>query len=278
MKFDRRVIYLFVVIAIALPIIFPLNLKVKTTKEVLGVYDPIEKLPEGSKVLLVYDYEPSSGPELDPMASAVLSHCFEKNLRVVGMCMWINTGAAIAEKNMNQVAKMYKKVNGTDYVNLGYKSGGYAVVLGMGDNIRETYPMDYHRRKLDELPVMKGINQLRDFDYIVVIHDDSSVFSWINYGYERYPDRVRIGTGCTAVMATGNYPPLQAKQITGIIGGLKGASEYEKLIDYKQRHGKSGPATAGMDSQSVIHIFIILLIVLGNIMYFTVDKKKRNND
>ena len=116
---------------------------------------------------------------------------------------------------------------------------------------------------------MNGIHTLKDFPYMVCLHDDGSVFWWILYGYERYG--IKIGTGCTAVMAPGNYPSWQAKQITGIIGGLKGASEYEKLVG----HPDSG--TAGMDSQSVIHIFILLLIVMGNLTYFANRKEKETN-
>ena len=50
--------------------------------------------------------------------------------------------------------------------------------------------------------------------------------------------------------------------------GMKGAAEYEKLIE------KSGTATAGMDSQSIAHIAIILLVVVANISYFAMRRRK----
>ena len=73
--------------------------------------------------------------------------------------------------------------------------------------------------------------------------------------------------GCTAVSAVGYYPFLNSKQIIGLIGGMKGAAEYEKMIEY------IGRATAGMDSQSISHVFIIILIVVANISYFATRKK-----
>jgi hypothetical protein len=44
--------------------------------------------------------------------------------------------------------------------------------------------------------------------------------------------------------------------------GLVGAAEYEQLS------GEAGSAMAGMDSQSLVHIAIILLILVGNVAYF----------
>jgi hypothetical protein len=267
MQTIRRIIYLVVLIAVALPIIFPLNLPVFITPEVHGVFDQIERLPAGSPILVAIDYEPSSSPEVDPMTVAIFRHAFRKNLRVIVCSIWMSSGAAVAEHWVDTVAKEYNKVRGVDYVNLGYKTGGFAVVIGLGDNLQNTFPTDYSGTNTTNLAVLKGVHSLKDIPYMVCIHDDSSVFTWITYGYERYG--IKIGSGCTAVMAVGNYAALDAKQITGIIGGLKGASEYENLLGYR------GPGANGMDSQSVIHIFIIGLIIFGNVMYFTTRKKKK---
>jgi hypothetical protein len=265
-KIDRRIIFLVVIIAVAIPIIYPLNLPVFVTAEVHGVYDEIDRLPAGSAVMIDFDYEPASTPELDPMAIAILKHCFSRNLRVIAVTNYAS-GTGIAEKWLTQIGKQYSKVNGKDYVNLGYKAGGYAVIIGLGTDLRKTFPKDFYGNTTQNLEVLKGILTLRDIAYLVCLHDDSTVFDWITYGYERYG--IKLGAGCTAVMAPGNYPAMQAKQLTGIIGGLKGASEYEKLVGYRS----SG--SEGMDSQSVIHIFIIVLIIFGNISYFTLRGKKK---
>lgn len=66
----------------------------------------------------------------------------------------------------------------------------------------------------------------------------------------------------TAVIAPGLYPFLDTGQINGLIGGLRGAAEYETLI------GMKGKAVAGMDAQSATHFIIIGLIVLCNLFYF----------
>jgi hypothetical protein len=69
-------------------------------------------------------------------------------------------------------------------------------------------------------------------------------------------------------MAPGLYPLLRSGQINGLIGGLRGAAEYESLIEQK------GKAVAGMDAQSVTHIAIILLVALCNMFYFVMRRQR----
>jgi hypothetical protein len=69
------------------------------------------------------------------------------------------------------------------------------------------------------------------------------------------------------VAAPGIYPLLQTGQINGLIGGLRGAAEYETLLERK------GKATSGMDAQSATHFMIILLILACNLFYFVTRRK-----
>jgi hypothetical protein len=58
------------------------------------------------------------------------------------------------------------------------------------------------------------------------------------------------------------YPFLQSKQLTGLLGGLKGAAEYEALVN------KKANAVSGMRPQSVVHVIIIIFVIFGNVIYF----------
>ena len=71
------------------------------------------------------------------------------------------------------------------------------------------------------------------------------------------------------MIAPGLYPLLRSGQINGLIGGLRGAAEYESLIDQK------GTAVAGMDAQSATHFAIIILVILCNTFYFWTRRAKR---
>ena len=76
-----------------------------------------------------------------------------------------------------------------------------------------------------------------------------------------------LAIGVTGVMATDYYPYLQSGRIFGLMGGLKGAAEYEQLAD------NPGPATKGMAMQMWAHLLIIAFIIVGNIGYFATRRR-----
>ena len=104
LKIDRRVIFLVIGLCTLLPLLYPVGLPIKISPEVRGIYDYIEKLPEGAVILLSLDFDPASKPELHPQAIALLRHAFRKNLRVVAMTLWVS-GTGMADQLVTQVAK-----------------------------------------------------------------------------------------------------------------------------------------------------------------------------
>ncbi len=114
---------------------------------------------------------------------------------------------------------------------------------------------------------MQHVENYADIALVISISDDDSPVYWINYGNARY--QVPVAPAVTAVMATTFFPFLNSHQVVGMIAGLKGAAEYEKLIN------KKGMATRGMDAQSIGHIVVIGFILVGNIAYFITRGKKK---
>ena len=60
LRIDRRIIFIFVAIAVTLPLLIRFNLPVTATKDVKSIYNKINSLPEGSHVLISFDYDPAS--------------------------------------------------------------------------------------------------------------------------------------------------------------------------------------------------------------------------
>ncbi len=265
---DRRAIFCLIGLVTLILLLNPIGLPVNPTPEVKGVYDYIESMPEGSVFLLSLDFDPSSKPELHPMAIAIVRHAFRKNLRVIGMTLWL-TGTGMADEIFTKIASEMKKSAGIDYVFLGFSPGGSAVILNMGQDLYTTFPQDHHGNKTKELPVLKDVRNLKDIRYTVSLAaGNPGIEAWYVFGKDKY--KFELGGGGTAVIVPGLYPLLQSGQINGLIGGLRGAAEYETLIQ------KKGKAIAGMDAQSATHLVIIFLIILCNIFYLiTGEKKKR---
>jgi hypothetical protein len=256
---DRRIIFLVIGLCTLLPLLYPMGLAIKISPEVRGVHDYIESLPEGSVFLLSLDFDPASKPELYPQAVALLRHAFKKNLRVIGMTLWVS-GTGMAEQVVSQTARDMGKENGKDYVFLGWSPGVGSLIITMGQDLYKAFPTDYYNRPTKSLAVLQDVRTLRDVDYVVSLAAGTAgIESWYVFGKDKY--KFELGGGCTGVIAPGLYPLLRSGQINGLIGGLRGAAEYEVLIDHK------GRAVAGMDAQSVTHFAIIILVILCNTFY-----------
>ena len=269
LKIDRRIIFLVIGLCTLLPLLYPVGLPVKISPEVRGVYDFIEGLPAGSVFLLSMDFDPASKPELHPQALSLLRHAFRKNLRVIAMTLWVS-GTGMADQILMQVAKETGKENGKDFVFLGWSPGGSAVIINMGQDLYTTFPSDYSGRPTKGLPVLDGIQTLKDVNYAVSLAaGNPGVEAWYVFGKDKY--KFELGGGCTGVIAPGLYPLLRSGQINGLIGGLRGAAEYESLIDRK------GRAVAGMDAQSATHLAIVVLVIICNMFYFSLRRQMQQS-
>lgn len=267
LKIDRRIIFLVIGLCTLLPLLYPVGLPIKISSEVRGVYNHIESLPERSVFFMSFDFDPASKPELHPQAIALLRHAFRKNLRVVTMTLWV-TGTGLADQIVTQVAKEMGKENGKDYVFLGWSPGNTAVIINLGQNLYNTFPSDYGGKPTKGLPVLDGVQSLKDVTYLVSLGaGNPGVEAWYVFGKDKY--KFEMGGGCTGVMAPGLYPLLRSGQINGLIGGLRGAAEYESLIEQK------GKAVAGMDAQSATHVAIIVLVIICNLFYFSMRRAAR---
>ena len=82
-KLDRRYIFLPMFLSLCIPLLFHIGLPVKITEDVRDVWKYIESLNEGDVVLISYDHDTGTLPEMVPMSDALLRHIFSKNLKVV---------------------------------------------------------------------------------------------------------------------------------------------------------------------------------------------------
>ncbi len=257
---DRRWIFALVALATALPLIFPVNLPVAATPRTRAFFAAIDSLPPGSPVLISLDYEPDIMAELQPMSIAVLRHCFRRNLKPVILTLY-PAGPGLIERALAVASQAEGKRRDEDYVFLGYKSGSQSVILGLGESIRSMFPEDFWGTPLDRIPMMRDLNAYKDFPLVINLSGSAIADYYIRIAATRYHRRLVLG--CTAVMATDYYPYLSSGQLLGLVGGMKGAAEYERLM------GLTGDARRGMDAQSLVHVVVVLLVILGNVALFS---------
>lgn len=181
---------------------------------------------------------------------------------------WIARGNTLPDNAQGWVFE------GRDIAFLGYLPYFNLVILGMTNSIVSQFPQDVAGNPVEEMPIYQDHKSLRDVDLAFTSSGSAACTWWVIYGREKIG--LPVAFGVTAVMATDYLIYVQSNQIIGQLGGLRGAAEYETLlmgwsedgVERAQHSPVPGAAFIGMDVQSIAHLLIIFLVILGNIAYF----------
>ncbi|NNE09900.1 MAG: hypothetical protein HKN20_15175 [Gemmatimonadetes bacterium] len=265
---DRRIIFLIIGLAVFIPLLAPLKLPVITTPTTEDVYNAIDSLENGSKILVSFEYGPSTQPEIEPMAIALMRQLFRKECQVVGMALWPD-GQFMSTTVFDRTAEQEFGLEwGTDYVNLGFRPGGEAVIKGIAREFRANYTQDVRGNSVNDLAIMEGVYSVKDFDFIFSLSAGyPGTVEWVLYAADPY--KIPMSSGTTAIQVNEVIPYVKGGQIYGILAGMSGAAEYETLVKAPD------DATKFMDAQSIAHLLIVVFIVVGNISYI-VQRRKQN--
>jgi hypothetical protein len=266
---DRRYIFICIALAVIIPIIFQISFREIATDIVRNLYDEIDNLPPGSRILLSFDYAPTTAPEIQPMVDAIIWHAAKKNLKIYLMAVWATGHSLVGQTIDSVLVKEFPDfVYGEDYVNLGYKAGNQGLIRVIVDDIKRMYSTDANGTDINLIPMMKTVSSLKDMNLIISFGGGTpGVKEWILYAGD--PGNIRVGGCCTAVSAPLLYP-YYPNQMIGLLGGIKGAAEYESQMieNFPEFRKRPTPALELMGPQTVAHIVIMFFIIFGNVMHF----------
>ena len=257
----REVLYGILIVTFIMPMLFPIGFPVPITPEVQRWYDTIDKLPNGSVIMIDFGYSGGGEPELGPMAVAVYHQIFKRvGIKVVAMSTSIE-GTLLFDKVMAEVNPAgYGKKYGVDYIHIGYIAGTESAMAAVGKSIRATTTTDYKGTPLDQYPIMKGVNEAADFDLLIcyTTGGDQSE-GWVRQWYTTYKTPYLC---CVLAMMVPTMLPYQkAGQIVSLVSGAQ-AGQMELLVKVPARGIKSA------DVITMTHLLCIALVVVGNVAYF----------
>ncbi len=310
---DRKWLYIMLLASVLIPFLLKMTYNTYETREVEQVYNELERIYEYNMshpddiraIWLAMDYSPGTNAELDPMVFAILRHAF---LRKIPVLAWtgLQDNITLAERNLNLIAKDYGAVYGKDYIYFGWPYPWLQGVIGCNSNIRGFFRVDYYGNDTTKMPILDQIPNYSKVDVIITISGTAYPRLYVTYANGLF--KKKIATGTTAVSAAEFYPYLQSGQMIGLLGGLKGAAEYEQMAErleqsvlkqdvseymvnlykdkdnskYDEKYFKPSYSTnelkmsverrkqarRGMAPQAGAHFLVIALIMVGNICFF----------
>jgi len=269
----RRFIYLLIALAVIIPLFVGgdwFGEAELPSGAATDFYNAIQNLPSNSIVLLAFDYDPSTAAEMDRLAEPVLWHLMDRKVKLMAVSL-LPTGPAVAGNLLDRVAGEHdgEYQYGQKYVNLGYVPGQAAAPNELASDLRAIVPRDYRQgTSLDELPATQKVNGIQDVDLIIEFAAQQRTLQWwIEQVGSQH--QVEIMAAVSAAVEPTAAPYHNSGQLAGLISGLPSAAQYEKKTN------KWPPLTiASVDAQSVAHLAIVALIVLGSLVYLVSPRRK----
>lgn len=260
---DRRWVYLLGWIVVLVPLTNPLGLPVSIGRDSTNYYNYIEGIPDGSVVMITFDYGISAMPELYPLTVATFHHLWSHNVKVIVVASW-REGPMVMDIVLKEMkpAENYGKVYGEDWIELGWFAQGEVGMAALGKDISGTLPVDYIEKKpTTGFPIMQDVKTAEDIDLLVSFETGTpGLPEWMRQWGTPYDTPMIMG--CIGVMVPEVAPYLQTGQLSALIPGLTASAEYEQILKHP------GLATAGIDAISTSHLLVIVLVIVGNAAYF----------
>ena len=286
-ELDRRFIFILIALSVLIPLLKPdwVNIPIKTTSNSQIVFDELNKLNKGDKVLVSFEYGASTKPEIHPMSVAVLQHLFSKGIKVYTIPLWPE-GLMMAKYALEEVVEsnLFNIREHVDYVSFPYKAGGEIIIRGIATDIKTIFTQDVNNILIDDILMMEGINNINDFDFVFDLSAGvPGNAEWVQFACDE--NNIPLSSGCTSIMETDAIPYVESGQIRGILAGMPGAAEYEQMVfKYLNENKESeflnkdtllipGKATSRMSAQSIAHVLMVVFIIFGNISYYIIRRR-----
>jgi hypothetical protein len=264
---DRRWLYLTLLLSLSATLLLRPLFPDRLSTFAAPIFERIEELPPGAPVLVSLDYSPASAPEIEPMAFALSRHLLSRGLRPVYVSLWPEGDAMLQRLREGVLEADFPDVReGRDWTALGFKAGRHMVVNAIRQDLGAMYATDLRGVPLDSLDALGGARRLADFPLVIALSGGTpGLKEWILYGGD--PSGVPIAGGCTGI-GTPEFLAYFPQQVVGLLGGLKGASEYEAALSARYPDaGFARRAGRAMGPQTVAHVLVLLFLILGNLTY-----------
>lgn len=263
-QLDMKILYVILLILVSLPLITTLNLPIVIHPQAREYYATIEKLPAGSVVVYEMDAEAGTWADVRPGAIATLNHLLTKDVKIIFFSI-TEDGPMLISFVMKKIDQglLSQKKYGEDYVVFGFVPGRETAIAAFASDMQRTTPKDIYGTLVEQIPIMKRVHNAKDVTLIALVTTTGTI-AVRQWGVTWGTPIVSVFLGMSLPELTPFYP----MYVKAYIYGLFQAAEYERLIHLP------GEGASWVESLSLAFIFLAVLVVLGNIGYFSRRTKK----
>jgi hypothetical protein len=262
-------IRLLLIVPLFLGVVLPLGLSPPITPRVQRFYDFIETLEPDDIVVCPSGLSFSFAiPDTNGPFIAFYRHMFERGTPFIIVAYGADTGY-IHEDRMQETLGVKDIVNdvseeypdkkwGVDFIITQTYFGGETSAAAFCRDIPGNVQTDFFGNPWEDFPISEGLETTADFTAVIQLETGNCHIMIRQYGQFGLPYHVILGSGVSGegwtYIASGLFEG-------AILGGGDGAA-YEKLI------GRPGFSALVADPVSLGHLYVLLLLLVGNIAYW----------
>lgn len=272
---DRRVIYLFVFIALSVPLLARYVVPPAPMGAAELMFKIIEETEptEGKVALVALDFGPNLKAENGSQAAVVIEHLMRRRIPVALFSLYAQAEPFLFSIPAEVVERLTLErpderwVYGKDWVNLGYRPGGFQIVQSLAkvENLAEFLRKDALGNNLSELSAFRNIRTLRDVPLFVEFTGLVGMIDTYIQFLQSRDFRPTFLHGCTSITIPDAYIYLDSGQLSGLLEGIAGAAWYSELLDRTYPGRVRDDSLVINTSLGIAHLVIILLIAIGNL-------------
>jgi hypothetical protein len=249
------VVYILLIISVIIPLVRPLGLPIPIDDKTREVYEVIETVQSGDYVILSMEITAAQWSDVGPGTIALVNHLMQKGAKLIVTDFLRGDGTLTIENNWDKIQEIGNKEYGVDYVNLGYFPGTETAFSQFARDIKSIASEDVRGRELAQMPIMEEIENMEDVTLAICVSENIPVA--IGQWADKF-DIKFIGFPNTMGVPT-TMPYYTSGSIEAIMQGLSAGSQYEILIN------RPGIGAATLDAQTLAHLLILALTILGNV-------------
>lgn len=277
-ELDRRLIYLLVLLALCAPLVYRYSVppaRMDSAEKFFEVVKGLQVKP-GEVALVAMDFGPNIIAENGPQAEVIIEHLMRKRVPIALFSIYSQAEPFLVTipediaKRLMQEFPGERWEYGKDWVNLGYRPGGFLIVQAIpkSENLVELFSKDVRGNKLSDLPAFRDVKKLENIKLFAQFTGLVGTFDTYVQFLQKKTYRPVFGHGCTSITIPEAYIYLDSGQIKGLLEGIAGAAWYSALLNREypgRKPDRSGAINTGL---GIAHLVVILLVVLGNLATF----------
>jgi hypothetical protein len=222
----------------------------------------IDVQPADSVALVSFDYTPATDGEMRPLAQAIISRLRGQGMRVIAVSL-NPEGATLAQQTLDEVLTQRDETYGEHVINLGFVPGQINGIRALTSKPQFLITRDDFKTgvPLDQFENWQDVDDFGQVNLVVILPDDATTARWwieqlsVANQTEQY-----LLAATSATVGPFMQPYADSGQLDGLISGITGAAAIEAT------RNNFGLARQMLDSQSIAHLIIIILIAAGTIV------------